>query len=62
MLLLVHNLHSGFNLSNISTLEQYYSLNVNNSNSSNFDNIELGINNIDNINILYLNKSIPFSF
>ena len=67
MLLLIHNIHSGLNLNDLNTLEQYYSLNTNKINDwNNKDNLNKN-NNLDFINIkdisfLYINKDIPFSF
>ena len=67
MLFLIHNIHTGLNLNNLSILEQYSSLSTNS--IINLNNIEFNTknNNIDFINIknisfLYINKNIPFSF
>jgi len=67
MLLLIHNIHSGLNLNNLNTLEQYYSLNTNNTKDLNnillnIDNNNVDINSIKNINPLYLNNNVLFSF
>ena len=67
MLLLIHNIHSGLNLNNLNTLEQYYYLNNNSITyledvESNSDKINTDIKNIKNISVLYVNINIPFSF
>lgn len=63
MLLLIHNIHSGLNLNNLNTLEQNYSINLNNDiqniaieNSNNNDQ------DLNGISSLYTNATIPFSF
>jgi hypothetical protein len=56
MLFLTHNIHSGLNLNNLNILEQYSDYNLVNVNSS--GNPE----ELKNINCLYVNKDIPFSF
>jgi len=63
MLLLIHNIHSGLNLNNLNTLEQNYSINLNNDiqkiaieNSNNNDQ------DLNGISSLYMNTTIPFSF
>jgi len=63
MLLLVHNIHSGLNLNNLNSLEQYYSFNINRDN----EEIALVNSNLDTqylkgISSLYINSNIPFSF
>jgi len=62
MLLLVHNIHSGLNLNNLSSLEQYYSFN----NSDNEDNLvvnsDLDTQLLKGISSLYVDSNIPFSF
>ena len=67
MLFLIHNVHIGLNLNNLSTLEQYYSLYINNigdsSNiESNIKNSDTNLKNIKSISLLYFNSNIPFSF
>jgi NADH:ubiquinone oxidoreductase subunit 2 (subunit N) len=54
MLFLIHNIHIGLNLNNLNILEQNYNL-------FNFD-YSNNIDNIKDINYLYINKDIPFSF
>jgi hypothetical protein len=63
MLLLIHNIHSGLNLNNLNTLEQNYSINLNNDiqniaieNSNNNDQ------DLNGISSLYTNATIPFTF
>ena len=63
MLLLIHNIHCGLNLNNINTLEQYYSFNLNK------DNVDYSIVNpnidthyLKEINSIYIDSNIPFSF
>jgi len=63
MLLLVHNIHSGLNLNTLNSLEQYYSFNIHWEN----EDIALVNSNLDtqylkNINSLYIDSNIPFSF
>ena len=63
MLILIHNIHSGLNLNNLNTLEQYYSFNINNEN----EEVAIVDNNIDTqtikgISSLYINSNIPFFF
>jgi len=63
MLILIHNIHSGLNLNNLNTLEQYYSFNINNEN----EEIAIVDNNPDTqsikgISSLYINSNIPFFF
>jgi hypothetical protein len=67
MLLLVHNIHTGLNLNNLTNLEEYYYLNTNNginlkNTELNFENTSLDTKNIKNIHVLYFLKNIPFSF
>jgi len=54
MLFLIHNIHIGLNLNNLNILEQNYNL-INIDYSNNLENIK-------DINYLYINKDIPFSF
>jgi NADH:ubiquinone oxidoreductase subunit 2 (subunit N) len=65
MLLLIHNIHSGLNLNNLNTLEQYYLnnniVNLNNT-ELNFDEINVDLKNVKDINLLYINTNILFSF
>lgn len=56
ILFLIHNIHSGLNLNNLNILEQYYDYNL--VNVSYLGNSE----NLKNINNLYINNDIPFSF
>jgi len=63
MLLLVHNIHSGLNLNNLNSLEQYYSFNINRDN----EEIALVNSNLDTqylkgVSSLCINSNIPFSF
>jgi NADH-ubiquinone oxidoreductase chain 2 len=66
MLLLIHNIHSGLNLNSLNVLEQYYSYN-NYSNIVDLNNFYLNSNkninieNIKNIDTLYINNYISFS-
>ena len=62
ILLLVHNIYSGLNLNNLSTLEQFYIFNSSYDTKSNTYNDFINLDNIHNINYLYFNKNIPFSF
>jgi len=63
MLLLVHNIHSGLNLNNLSSLEQYYSFNNNNDNEySSVINRDLDTQFLKGISSLYVDSNIPFSF
>jgi NADH:ubiquinone oxidoreductase subunit 2 (subunit N) len=67
MLLLVHNIHTGLNLNNLTNIEEYYYLNTNNrinlkNTELNFENTSLDTKNIKNIHVLYFLKNIPFSF
>ena len=67
ILLLIHSIHSGLNLNYLSSLEQYYSLNTNsikiiNNNGLNSGNINVDLENIKNINALYIDNTVPFSF
>lgn len=56
MLFLIHNIHTGLNPNNLNILEQFNSYNLVNINY--LENSE----DIKNINSLYINKDIPFSF
>jgi len=63
MLLLVHNIHNGLNLNNLSLLEQYYSFNINSDNEdSSVINPDLDTQFLKGISSLYVNSNIPFSF
>ena len=66
MLILIHNIHSGLNLNSLNYMEQYYSLNNSILHSENTvistDHVQENIENFKNINPLYINKDIPFSF
>jgi NADH:ubiquinone oxidoreductase subunit 2 (subunit N) len=63
MLLLVHNIHSGLNLNNLNSLEQYYSFNINRQNEEiTLVNSSLDTQFLKGINSLYIDSNIPFSF
>jgi hypothetical protein len=66
MLILIHNIHSGLSLNNLSIMEQYYSLGINHSDNNNLlfnsEIINNSHNYIKSISSLYINYDIPFSF
>jgi hypothetical protein len=63
MLLLIHNIHSGLNLNNLNTLEQYYSFNINWENKkAAIGNLNLDTQYLKDINSLYIHSNIPFFF
>jgi len=63
MLLLIHNIHSGLNLNNLNTLEQYNSFNINKENEEvGIIDLNVDTQNLKGINSLYINSNIPFSF
>lgn len=65
MLILIHNIHSGLNLNNLSIIEQYYQLKSNLMDNNNFINSQIDLKNPEYIQIvssLYINQNIPFSF
>ena len=66
MLVLIHNIHTTLNLNSLNNMEQCYLSNNNILDSLNIitptDNINQNIDNIININSLFINENIPFSF
>jgi len=62
MLLLVHNIHSGLNLNNLSSLEQYYFFNNSDNEESLVVNSDLDTQLLKGISSLYVDSNIPFSF
>ena len=72
MLILIHNIHAGLNLNNLNLIEQNYSINIEEIKADSIYNSYINNNsyhlkenlNLDylNINSLYMNNQIPFSF
>jgi Proton-conducting membrane transporter len=63
MLLLIHNIHSALNLNSLSSMEQYYSFNINKDiEDSSVNNSNLDTQYLKSISSLFIDSNISFSF